>query len=376
MSNSTYKKIISLITYAALLIFFLVYINSFLNIIGTIIRVLKPLWTGLLLAFVLNVPMSAIEKSIFGATNKKIRVVSLIMSILIIVLLFTVVFAWVIPDFIDSLTYMLKEVPNIVHNFYDLLINLFKNTDYAPYLQKLSSSDSVTNVLSKIFSSLINNSTGILSNSAGVLFNLITGIIIAVYFLFGKEHMIQSTKNILHKFLDENLYNKIISLGKMVNKFFHDFIAYQCLECLILGSLMFIAFEIFRFPYAVTIAFLTTITAIIPIFGATIALIIGAVLIGTKSLGQAVVFIIVFQVIQQIENNFIYPHIVGKKVGLPPILTILAVAIGAKLGGVFGMIVCIPLTGVLNTLFWSLMEKDIPKISLPSAKKAKVTKKE
>lgn len=120
---------------------------------------------------------------------------------------------------------------------------------------------------------------------------------------------------------------------------------------------MFISFVIFKFPYALTIAFLTTVTAVVPIFGATIACVIGAILIGTVSINQAVLFLIVFQVIQQIENNVIYPRVVGMHVGLPPVVTIIAILIGGKLAGFLGMLICIPLTSVIYSLFKMNFEK-------------------
>ena len=116
---------------------------------------------------------------------------------------------------------------------------------------------------------------------------------------------------------------------------------------------MFLAFVAFGFPYSLTIAFLTGVTAIVPIFGATVACIIGAILIGTVSIKQAIIFLIVFQVIQQIENNFIYPRVVGKHVGLPPVITILALMVGGNLAGFVGMILCIPITSILLSLFWT-----------------------
>lgn len=374
MTKATYKKIIGLITYTILLSLCLFKFSSITSAIGSVFKILTPLWTGLILAFVINVPMSAFEKRVFGATNKKIRTASLILSILLILLIFVAIFSFVIPDLIDSLSSILKQVPTMVNDFYNLLYNLFKNTDLSKYLNNIDSTQDISKFISSGFSALINNFTGIISNSAVVIFNLFTGIIIAIYFLFGKEKMLANLRKVELKFLDDRIIVKLDKLCALINKAFHDFIAYQCLECLILGTLMFIAFKIFGFPYALTIAFLTAVTAIIPIFGATIALIVGAILIATESLKQALIFIIVFEVVQQLENNVIYPHVVGKHVGLPPILTILAIIVGGKVGGFVGMILCIPLTSVINTLFWYMMKKDMPKITLPGPKTASVSK--
>ncbi len=353
MKKDTYKKYLLLITYAMALMFVLINIKDILNVIWSSVKILSPLWIGIALAFTLNVPMSIIEREVFGHTNKKVRIVSLILSIMIIVLLVLILFVWVIPDFIDSATYLLGQVPNMIESLNDFLVNAFKNTELAEYISNFSNSKEIANILSNAVSGIINNFTGMLSNFVTFVINLVTGIIIAVYFLLEKEHILGTIKEIIDKTFKKKTRKKMDEVFTLSNKAFHDFITYQCLECLILGVLMFIAFVIFRFPYALTIAFLTTLTAIVPIFGATIACIVGFILIGTVSIKQAVIFLIVFQVIQQIEGNIIYPKVVGKHVGLPPIVTIVAIIIGGKIAGFFGMLICIPLTSILYSLFWT-----------------------
>lgn len=368
MTKATYRKIISLITYTLILIAALINFNTIISFIGRTVIVLKPLWIGILLAIILNVPMSMFESKIFGTSNKKIRVITIIMSLLIVLLFITGLFVWVIPDLIDSVSGLLKGLPKYVNDVTHFLNNIFKNTELGEYLN-LSNGANTTKFLSSIFKSIINNFSNILSNSAGVLINLVTGLIIAIYLLFDKEKIIKNIKKIIDKTCDEDLSKKINRVGSLTNKAFNDFFAYQCLECVILGCLMFVAFKIFGFPYSTTIAFLTAVTAVIPIFGATIACIVGALLIATQSFPEAIIFVIVFQVIQQLENNLIYPNVVGKHVGLPPIITILAITVGAKIGGVIGMLICIPITSVIYTLFWDLMDKDIPKISIKNQSK-------
>jgi len=279
----------------------------------------------------------------------------MILSIMIVVLLLLVLFVWVIPDFIDSATYLVGQIPSLVEQLNNLFADTFKNTELSEYLKNFSGSE-FTGVLSGLFKDVINNATGLLSNFITFVVNFVTGIIIAIYFLLEKERIITSIKNALQKICNTKVYAYIRKVYHLTNKSFHDFITYQCLECLILGVLMFIVFLIFRFPYALTIAFLTTITAIIPIFGATIACVIGAILIGTVSIEQALIFVIVFLIIQQIEGNLIYPRVVGKNVGLPPIVTIIALIIGGEVAGFMGMLLCIPITSIVMSLIQSKID--------------------
>ncbi|HBA37090.1 MAG TPA: hypothetical protein DCY94_00065 [Firmicutes bacterium] len=356
MKKDTYKKCFVLITYTMVLALVMFNIKEIFTIVWGFLKLLSPLWIGIALAFTLNVPMSIIEREIFGKTDKKIRIFSLSASIAIIILLLLILFVWVIPDFIDSVSYLLGQIPSMIDGLNDILLNAFKNTDLSEYIKNFSGSSEVTSILSTTFRGIINNFSGFLSNFVTFVINMVTGIIIAIYFLLEKEHLLETMRSLIDKMFDRKLVKKMNKVFTLANKSFHDFITYQCLECLILGIMMFIAFIIFRFPYALTIAFLTTVTAIVPIFGATVACIIGAILIGTVSINQAIVFLIVFQVIQQIEGNVIYPKVVGKHVGLPPVVTILAIFIGGEVAGFFGMIICIPLTSILYSLFWTKFE--------------------
>ncbi len=355
MTKDTFKKIIFLITYTMVLMLVLLNIKSILVSISNIINVLSPLWIGIILAFVLNVPMSIIENNAFekkeNMVDKKVRMISLTLSIMIIIILLFILFVWVIPDFIDSTTYLVGQIPSLIDSLNNFLVNTFKNTDLSEYIGNLSNSAEVTGLISGIFKNIINNFTGVLSNFVSLIINLLTGIIISIYLLLEKEHILNGINNFLHKVLDEKITKKIDEVLKLSNKCFHDFITYQCLECLILGVLMFVALVLFRFPYALTISFMATVTAIVPIIGATIACIIGAILIGTTSIKQAIIFLIVFQVIQQIEGNIIYPKVVGKHVGLPPIATIVALIVGGAVAGLFGMLICIPITSIVYSLF-------------------------
>ena len=370
MTQRVYKKILILITYSFFLLFLLLNIGKIGKGIWNIVQILKPLWYGLTLAFVLNVPMSIIEGKLFKSSEKPYRVLSLILSIMILILILIILFTWVIPDFIESLTYLIGQIPVMVNDINNIVLNSISTTGLTEYVGNIGETKDVSNLLSGFFKYIVENFYEGASNVAGLLINLITGFIIAIYFLLEKEFILGKCKLVIYKLFEDSVIEKIKYVYSVSHKAFRDFIAYQCLECFILATIMFITYLIFDFPYALTIAFLTGVTAIIPIFGATIACVIGAVLIGTVSMEKMIVFVIVFQIVQQIENNLIYPRVVGKNVGLPPILTLIAIIAGGSLFGLFGVLISVPLTSVLNQLFWSLMEKDLPKFSLEKKKKS------
>ncbi len=126
---------------------------------------------------------------------------------------------------------------------------------------------------------------------------------------------------------------------------------------MVLGLMFLVVMVIFRLPYALLISVLIAFTALIPIFGAFIGCAVGALLIFMGSPAKALIFIIMFLILQQIEGNFIYPHVVGNSVGLPSIWVLVAVSIGGSLMGLAGMLIFIPLTAVVYTMLRGIVNR-------------------
>ena len=202
-----------------------------------------------------------------------------------------------------------------------------------------------------ILNYIINSSVTLITKLITSIITTFTAVVFSIYILSQKEEVINGTKKLIKAYLPKATSTRIIEIGSLTNQTFTKFISGQCVDAVFLGIIMFIAFTIFRFPYALLIAVLTTITALIPIFGALIAMVIGALLIATESPIQALIFIAVFQIIQQIEGNFIYPRVVGKSVGLSPMWTLVAITIGGSLFGILGMLTFLPLASVCYAIF-------------------------
>ena len=162
-------------------------------------------------------------------------------------------------------------------------------------------------------------------------------------------------KKVIFAFCSEERAEKLFGICAMISRSFTRFFTGQCLEALILGGLFLLTLTIFRMPYALLISVVIACTALIPIFGAFAGCIFGVFLIFIVNPQQAVVFLIIFFVLQQIEGNLIYPHVVGNSVGLPSIWVLLAVIAGGKLMGIVGMFLFIPLASVCYTLFRQLV---------------------
>ena len=171
-----------------------------------------------------------------------------------------------------------------------------------------------------------------------------------LYILIDKENLCRQFKKLFVRLLSKKKYEKTLEIISLSNRTFTNFIKVQFIEACILGILCFMGMLLFSFPYAATISVLVGFTALIPIFGAFIGCVLGAFLIFMVSPVQALFFVGFFLVLQQIEGNFIYPKVVGGKIGLPSIWVLVGVMAGGSVGGVFGMLLGVPILSVVYSL--------------------------
>ncbi len=371
LNNKELKNGLILVAFGILFYMLLSNLNVVLKMIKEVITLFSPFLIGLMIAFVLNVPMSMIEKWL--EKRKKIkrkglrRMISLSLSILMVLAIILIVVALIIPDLGKTITSFVSHIPILIKDVEQSLQNLAKNNQTLQnWLQKIDFRPEAIQSQLEIW--LKSAGTGILTNSLNFVFSLFsilsTGFIafvFACYVLAEKEKLAMQFKMVLQSFLKENTVKNFFRVTALANTTFSKFISGQCLDALILGLLMFIGMVLFSFPYALSISVLISLTALIPVFGAFIAMFVGALLISSVSIEQAIYFIIYFLIIQQIEGNFIYPKVVGSSVGLPAIWTIMAVTIGGSCFGIFGMLISVPVSSILYALAKEWIKKRQPK---------------
>ena len=180
--------------------------------------------------------------------------------------------------------------------------------------------------------------------------NLGFGLIFAIYILLNKRKLGLQTRKIAYAYLKKSWADEACDIASLSYKTFSGFLSGQCLEAVILGMLFFVTLLIGGFPYAASISVIIGCMSIIPFVGAFIGLAFGALMLAVISLEKAAAFVVIFFIIQQIEGHIIYPKVVGNSVGLPALWTLLAVVIGGKVSGIFGIILFIPLFSVIYAL--------------------------
>jgi len=357
LNKENIKKIIGIIAFGIGFYWLLNNINSISSFIDRLFGLLLPFILGGVIAFVLNIPMMKIENFIKSKQKKKkshlpVRTISIIISLVLFLVFILLVAFLLIPELIENISLLLSNIPKVINDVQEWIINLADNyPDIQKQIEKtLSSEMNFNDVIVGLLNYVINGSINIITNLVSSLFTIFTAVVFAIYMLSQKEYLISGIKKLLYAYLKKEYVEKILEISDLANRTFSKFISGQCVEAILLGFIFFVILSIFRFPYALIISVLISITALIPMFGAMIAMIIGALLIAVTSPWKALLFIIVFQVIQQIENNFIYPKVVGKSVGLSSMWTLLAIILGGSLMGIPGMIIGLPLASILYAI--------------------------
>lgn len=193
-------------------------------------------------------------------------------------------------------------------------------------------------------------------------------LIFSFYILLQKERLARQARQVLYALLPERAADRTLDILRLTNRTFSSFLSGQCLEAVILGTLFVVAMTIFQMPYALLVGVLIALTALIPIVGAFIGCAVGALLILIVDPVKALMFVVLFLVLQQVEGNLIYPHVVGSSVGLPSIWVLCAVTLGGSLMGIVGMLVFIPLCSVLYALFRTYVKDRLVRKKVPTSK--------
>ncbi len=323
--------------------------------------VLSPFAVGAAIAFILNVPMRAIERWFGGIKKAGLRRgLSILLTLVAVALVLAGVFYLLLPQLVQTLESLVASLPGFLGrvqeqvNAYlnqhpEVLKWLTENTDFAAInwsdlIQKAVSL--VTNSISAIVDGAI---SAVVSLGTGI-FNAVLSLVFALYCLGRKEILARQGRRILYAFLPEKAGDEIVRVLRMTNSTFSNFISGQCLEAVILGLMFAVCMSIFRMPYMPLVSVVISVTALVPIVGAFVGCVVGAFFILVQNPMMAVWFVVMFLVLQQIEGNLIYPRVVGTSIGLPGMWVLVAVAVGGSLMGVGGMLLMIPLASVLYAL--------------------------
>ena len=385
LSKMSIKKIRELIVFTALLVVALWKFDVVLGVLKTIWDIIFPFVLGGAIAFLTNVPMSFLEKKIFENVKKKNKIVrklkrpiSLILTIVLVVGVIALVMFGVIPQLTRTMGTLVTSINDFIPQMQSWIGEFFHNNQEIMNLVDQIEFDPDQAIKWGI--SLLGNGAGNMMNTTmSAVGSIVSGVAtffiafsFACYILFQKEKLHIQIRKVFFAFLPRQKADTFLKVCSLTYRTFANFLAGQCLEAVILGSMFVVTLSILRMPYALLIGVLIAFTALIPIFGAFIGCAVGSFLIFMVNPQQAILFVIVFLVLQQIEGNLIYPHVVGESVGLPSIWVLAAVTIGGNLMGIVGMLVFIPLLSVLYTIFREFVYLRLKKQNIKQVTKTEI----
>ena len=346
-----------------------------------LLGILAPFLLGGALAFILNVPMRAIERHLLKNSRRGARLrrpLALVLTLLAVLGVLALASLVIGPGIADAVMSIIREIPAAFDRLQKQLNGLAESlAAYLPMIQEWlagvnidweSLSRRVLEYAQALGSGIVSSGGGFIGGVVSGVSTFVIGLIFSFYILLQKEKLSRHGRQVIYGLLPLRQADRTLEILRLASRTFSSFLSGQCLEACILGTLFAVAMTIFRMPYALLVGVLIALTALIPIVGAFIGCAVGALLIAIDDPWKALWFIVLFLVLQQIEGNLIYPHVVGSSVGLPSIWVLAAVTLGGSLMGITGMLFFIPLCSVLYALFRSYVKERLAKKGVPPEK--------
>lgn len=364
LKNHETRRILFIITFTVLLTAAVFHMDVIMNTVDVILSITYPFIVGGIIAFILNVVLRQLELKLFknvsfqtkkGRSFK--RPICLVLTIIIVLFVLFVVAFLLVPRFVEAIIAIVEQLSIFIpqaQQFFEKL--LADNEDAVRFIESLNIDyeamfRQVTNFLSRSASDLISNAFNIVSSFAGTLFSFFISFIFATYLLIQKEKLSLQLRLVMKAVLSERRQQQVERVLALSFDTFTNFVSGQGLEAVVLGTLVGTCCWISGLSYSSVVGVIAALCSFIPMFGSMIALVVGTLIQLIVSPYQALFFLFMMLIIQQIDGNLIYPHIMGNRIGLPPMYVLIAFSVGGSLMGLFGMLLFIPITSILYDLF-------------------------
>ena len=367
MDETIIRHIIRVLLLLIVFIWALVNLDAVLHFIGRVLALFTPFLIGVVIAFLINIVLRPLEccwNKVCPKNHAKLtRPVCLTASTMLVLgILFAVVFM-MIPSLRESGNEFIQNIPVYVEEIVQWWTDVVQfAAKYNIVLPEYAIDSDL--LIEKAVALISNEGSGILTitwdaaiSVLSVLLDALLGFIFALYLLAKKEVVVAHLKKLIVTVLPKKKAQRLLSIASLTNQTFTNFVSGQLTEAVIIGVLCFFGMLILGIPYASAISVFVAVTALVPIFGAWIGGGFGAFLILLAEPDKVLWFILFLLVLQQVEGNLIYPKVVGKSVGLPGQLVLMAVTIGGEAFGVLGMLFSVPVCAVLFSLYLEFIKK-------------------
>ena len=336
--------------------------------IGKCFTAAAPVFTGFVMAYIINILMSFYERHFFPNSKKKSvaksrRPVSLTGAILTVIGVIALVIVLIAPQLVNCIEMLVNQLPGAIEKLIAKLNGLsFVSDELIASLASIDWKSRIGDIAQTLFSGVgdvMNVAVSAVSSIFTGIMAFVIGFIVALYLLMDKDKLGGQCKRVMNSWVPGRFLVKVMHVVCVADDCFRRFLVGQCTEAVILGSRCMVGMLILRLPYAPMVGALIAFTALIPIVGGLIGAGVGAFLILMVSPVKALIFIIFIIVLQQIEGNLIYPKVVGSSMGLPALWVLAAVTVGGGVLGIGGMLIGVPMAAVVYRLIKeSLNEKE------------------
>ena len=359
MDKRLFKQLILLITFAVVLVAFIVKLDAVGAWVGGVLHAFEPLFIGFAIALVLNRPCNFFARLYAQRLSERgrraARPLAVATSYVLLIAFLAVLVALVVPELIKSLERFVSNLSTYGSNFqqlFDWVVEKFQ-LESLEDLNFTGAFDDLNSLLSRALELLTDTMPHLISATGVVVSAVVTGvlaIVFSVYMLSGAPRLLAQCRRIVVTYLPKKMVGPFLSVVRLTADTFTRYVTGQVTEACILGCLCFVGMCVFRFDYAPLISVIIGVSALIPVAGAYIGAILAVVLLVMIDPMQAVWFLIFLVILQQLEGNLIYPKVVGTSLGLPGIWVLAAVTVGSSLLGFVGLVISVPITAVLYTL--------------------------
>ena len=358
------KIILGIITFSIALLVASQNFHVVMSIWKSILEIMAPVIVAFAIAFILNIPMMTIENKILGFMKKSekklvrklVRPISLISTLIfsfgVIVLLLFII----IPQLKDSVLLIVEKVPQYYASIVAWIEGLVERYQIDVNTEILNINfDRIKTLAEKYLttentSTLMNATMSFTSSLISGLINFFLGLIVSIYMLAEKERILSFVKRFFGALLPKKAFEKTCHICQITSSSFSNFVSGQFTDAFVLGVLCFIGMTILRMPNAAVISVIIGVTALIPVIGPLIGEFIGCFIILMENPLESLFFLIFILVLQTIDNNIIYPKVVGKSVGIPGILVLISVIVGGNIGGLLGVLLGVPIASALYAI--------------------------
>lgn len=352
------KRLLIVVTYGIILFVLLMNLCTVFSFIKSVLTLLIPVFAGLVIAFVLNVPVGGFEKITRGLCkrckiapkDKMVDSISLTLTLISVTLAGYLVYTMIVPELLNSVKSIGILIKDKWPEWMALLDGYGINTESVSEWMNNTGFAKLLEIATGTAGSLIDSIANVSASVFSVALTGLFAVVISIYILIDKRNLYTQGKKILYANVKEERADKVCHIASVFQKVYAKFLSGQCIEAVILGFLVFVAFTIAKLPYASLIAVLAMVFAFIPYIGAYVVCILAAIFTFIASPSQVVLCVVLYLVVQFIETQFIYPRVVGSSVGLSPLWTLIAAIIGGELFGLVGIIFFIPLVAAVNEL--------------------------